>query len=49
VALREGGNVQARVIAAAPVRAGQSVRLNEYRGALTGKKTYEVVAVEGGT
>jgi uncharacterized OB-fold protein len=49
VALREGGNVQARVVAPSPVKTGQSVRLNEYRGVVTGHKTYEVVAIEGGT
>lgn len=49
VTLREGGNVQARVIAPSHVNAGQSVRLNEYRSVVTGRKTYEVIAVEGGT
>jgi hypothetical protein len=49
VMLPEGAKVRARVIAASPVNPGETVRLNEYSGTMTGRKTYEVISVEGRT
>jgi hypothetical protein len=47
VSLSDGAKVQARVSTPLIVSAGQSVRVNEYSGIMAGRKTYEVVAVEG--
>ena len=49
VTLADGSKVQARVSSSSLVRAGEKVRLNEYRGIFFGRKTYEVVSAEGGT
>ena len=49
ITLPDGSKVSARVVTSALVKPGQAVRLNEYRGPMTGRKTYEVIATEGGT
>jgi hypothetical protein len=49
VALPEGSTAQAKVVARGLVKPGQAVRVNEYSGAITKRKTYEVVSIEGAT
>ena len=49
ISLPEGSKVSAHVATSALVRPGQAVRVTEYSGAMTGRKSYEITAVEGGT
>ena len=49
ISLPEGSKVSAHVATSELVRPGQTVRVTEYSGAMTGHKSYEVTAIEGGT
>ena len=49
ISLPEGSKVSAHVATSELVRPGQTVRVTECSGAMTGRKSYEVTAIEGGT